>query len=70
MPGKKELLKINLSWENHVSDLGGWYSKPAQIYKVTSIPSNFLIDGNGVIVAVDVKGKKLKETLKSLQISN
>lgn len=59
-----------LSWEHHVSDLGGWYSKPAQIYKVISIPSNYLIDGDGVIVAVDLKGDKLKQTLQSLKISN
>ncbi|MBT8196800.1 MAG: TlpA family protein disulfide reductase [Bacteroidia bacterium] len=67
---KEGIIKDELAWENHVSDLGGWYSKPAQIYDVTSIPSSYLIDGNGLIVAIDVKGKKLTDTLKSLQISN
>jgi len=67
---KEGIIKDKLNWINHVSDLGGWYSKPAQIYDVTSIPASYLIDGNGIIVAVNVKGKKLSETLKSLQISN
>ena len=64
------IIDDKLEWPNHVSDLGGWYSKPAQIYKVAAIPSSFLVDGNGVIVSVDLKGDKLLETLQSLKISN
>ena len=59
-----------LSWEHHVSDLGGWYSKPAQIYNVTQIPSNFLIDGQGKIVAMNLKGRSLSETLQSYELTN
>ncbi len=40
-----------LSWPNHMSDLGGWNSKPAAIYGIQSIPQAVLIDPNGKIVA-------------------
>ena len=57
-----------LVWESHVSDLKGWKSVPAAMYGVMGIPMNFLIDGNGIIVAKGLKGQyldnKLKEYLK------
>jgi thiol-disulfide isomerase/thioredoxin len=60
--------KDSLVWESHVSDLKYWQSVPAAQYGVTQIPSNFLIDGNGVIVAKSLRGElldnKLKEFLK------
>jgi thiol-disulfide isomerase/thioredoxin len=55
-----------LLWENHVSDLKGWYSIPAAIYQVSSIPFNLLIDGRGIIIAKNLRGVKLGETLESL----
>ena len=39
-----------LTWPNHISDLGGWKSKPADIYGVQAIPQAFLIGPNGNIV--------------------
>jgi thiol-disulfide isomerase/thioredoxin len=56
----------NLTWEYHVSDLKGWYSMPAQKYGVRSIPSNFLIDENGKIVAKNLRGPKLESVLEQL----
>lgn len=57
-----------LAWESHVSDLKYWKSVPAAQYGVMQIPSNFLIDGDGIIVAKDLRGQflgnKLKELLK------
>jgi thiol-disulfide isomerase/thioredoxin len=55
-----------LTWEYHVSDLKGWYAVPAQKYGVRSIPSNFLIDGNGKIVAKNLRGPKLESVLNQL----
>ena len=40
-----------------MSDLGGWQSKGAQKYGIRSIPSNILIDGEGIIIAHDLKGR-------------
>ncbi|MBE9468151.1 MAG: TlpA family protein disulfide reductase [Bacteroidetes bacterium] len=56
----------NLFWKNHVSDLGGWHSKPGQIYGIRSIPSNFLINGDGIIIAKNLRGQRLHEVLNYL----
>ena len=55
-----------LDWDNHVSDLKGWYSKYAAVYGVRGIPSNFLIDGDGVIIAKNLRGPSLKNALTQL----
>ncbi len=55
-----------LVWENHVSDLKGWSSRYAAVYGVRSIPGNFLIDGNGIIVAKNLKGADLEQKLERL----
>ncbi len=41
-------------------------SEPAELYGVRAIPSNFLIDENGVIVARNLKGEDLHNTLNEL----
>ena len=51
--------KDKLVWESHVSDLKGWQSVPAAQYGVMAIPANFLIDGNGIIVAKGLRGEYL-----------
>ena len=57
----------NLSWPSHVSDLKGWQSVAAAMYQVRSIPSSFLIDGEGVIIATDnLRGENLGITLTQL----
>lgn len=61
----KAIAKDSLAWPYHVSDLGGWQSRPAAIYGVNSIPANFLLDGNGVIVARGLRGASLESTLES-----
>ncbi len=62
----KAIAKDKLEWPNHVSDLGGWQSKPAQQYGVSSIPTNFLIDANGIIVARNLRGPALDAALDNL----
>ncbi|MCB9336373.1 MAG: TlpA family protein disulfide reductase [Flavobacteriales bacterium] len=58
-----------LSWTYHVSDLKGWYSSAAKTYRINSIPSSFLIDPDGKIIAKNLKGMglhlKLDELVKS-----
>jgi peroxiredoxin len=58
--------KDKLVWESHVSDLKGWQSVPAAQYGVMAIPANFLIDGNGIIVAKGLRGDSLDNKLKEL----
>lgn len=55
-----------LSWENHVSDLKGWKSEAASLYEVEAIPSNYLIDGNGIILAKNLRGSALDAKLSKL----
>lgn len=55
-----------LSWSYHVSDLLGWNSTAAQAYGVRGIPDNFLVDGNGIIVAKRLRGPYLEAALKQL----
>ncbi len=56
----------HLDWPNHVSDLKYWNSVPAAMYQVTGIPSNFLIDGDGIIVARNLRGPVLGATLNAM----
>ncbi len=53
------------NWTN-VSDLKYWNCAPAVAYGVTSIPSNVLIDPNGIIVAHNLKGKALQNKLEEI----
>ena len=63
----KAIAKDQLTWEYHVSDLGGWQSKPAQIYKVNSIPASYLLDQNGTIVGKNLRGPALEAALEKLK---
>jgi len=63
---EKAVKDDGLVWETHVSDLKGWSSKHASVYGVRSIPTNFLVDGNGVIVAKNLRGAALEEALEQL----
>jgi peroxiredoxin len=58
--------KDGLKWENHVSDLKGWQSDAAALYKVTGIPATFLLDKTGKIVAKNLRGNALDAKLKEL----
>ena len=55
-----------LSWEAHVSDLKGWNAVPAAMYQVMSIPANLLIDGQGIILAKNLRADALESTIKGL----
>ena len=57
--------KDKLSW-THVSDLKYWSNAVAKMYKVESVPANFLLDPNGIIIAKDLRGEALLQTLKML----
>lgn len=44
------IVKDNLTWKSHVSDLKGWQSEGAALYKVRGIPATFLVDAQGKVV--------------------
>ncbi len=53
----------NLYWENHVSDLKSWQSIAASTYAVNSIPANFLVNDEGIIIAKNLRGQALNDKL-------
>jgi peroxiredoxin len=61
----KGIEEDRLTW-THVSDVLFWDSAPAALYGVRAIPSNFLIDKAGVIVARNLHGEALDRTLAEL----
>ncbi len=63
---KNAIEQDQLSWPNHVSDLGGWNSKVAKQYKVSSVPFTVLIDGEGRVVKTNLRGPALEEELKRI----
>jgi thiol-disulfide isomerase/thioredoxin len=60
---KSAIIADKLTWTNHVSDLGGWKSKIAKIYKVNSIPLTVLIDKDGRIIKLNLRGEALSNEL-------
>ena len=61
----KAIASDGLTWQ-HVSDLKFWASEPAQLYGVRVIPSNFLVDSTGKIVARNLRGEDLTAFLKEV----
>ena len=49
-----------------MSDLRGRGSASLGLYNVQKLPTNFLIDKDGVIVARDIYGKELEKKLDEL----
>jgi thiol-disulfide isomerase/thioredoxin len=52
----------SLGW-TQVSDLQYFNSKVAVLYSVTSIPANFLLDRNGIIIAKNLRGEELSNVV-------
>jgi peroxiredoxin len=57
--------KDGLIWK-HVSDLKGWESSAAELYKVSAIPATYLIDKEGKIIAKNLRGKDLENKLNEI----
>ena len=58
--------KDNLSWPNHVSDLGSWNSKVARQYGVSSIPFTVLLDAEGKVIKTKLRSHDLAVELAKL----
>lgn len=57
--------KDGLTWPQ-VSDLNYWNNKVARMYDVRAVPSNFLIDPTGKIIANNLQGEALRKKLEEL----
>ena len=56
---KGAIEKDNLHWKGHVSDLKKWKSQPVKSYGVGAIPSSFLVNPEGIVVAKNLRGKMI-----------
>ncbi len=61
----KAIYDDGLTW-THVSELQSWNNAVAKMYGVNAIPSNFLLDPEGRIIAKNLDGKKLEQKLDEI----
>ena len=57
--------KDSLPWEQ-LSGLGDTEIDVSKLYGVSAVPSNFLIDPVGKIIAIDLRGEELVKKLEQL----
>jgi peroxiredoxin len=61
----KAIADDQLTW-THVSDLQYWNNEAARMYSVNSIPANFLLDENGIIIGRNLRGQGLYNKIKEV----
>lgn len=54
-----------LIWHN-ISDLKYWNNEAAKTYAISSIPSNVLLDENGIIIAKNLRGEDLRKKVEEI----
>ena len=61
----KAIKEDGLTWR-HVSDLKGWQSSAAQLYKISAVPSVFVLDATNRIVGSYVRGENIRTCVQGL----
>src|SRR5213075_1445713 len=61
----KAIKQDKIKWLQ-VNDPGNWEAKTVVDWRLYAIPTSFLIDKNGVLLAMDLEGKDLEKALKGL----
>jgi hypothetical protein len=64
---KLAVSKDGMIWKNIVCDFKGWESPWVDIFKIKMLPQNFLLDGNGKVIAQDLWYEELEKQLRALQ---
>ncbi len=65
-PWIKAIQDDKLTWEYHMSDLGGWESKTAQIYGVQYVPQAFLLGPDGKVLGKYMFAEQAEADLQKL----
>lgn len=55
----------NLTW-TQVSDLNYWNNEASKAYGVNAIPSNLLLDNDGIIIEKNIRGEELRNKISEL----
>jgi thiol-disulfide isomerase/thioredoxin len=63
---KDAIAKDGLIWPNHVSDLMGWQTPLTQQYGFQSIPYTVLLNRDGNIIGVGLRGEQLERKLEEV----
>jgi peroxiredoxin len=61
----KAVEKDKIKWLQ-VIDKGGWESTTVNQWRISAIPTSYLIDKEGTLIAMDLEGKELEKALKEL----
>jgi thiol-disulfide isomerase/thioredoxin len=59
----------SMEWPWHGTDSLGWRNNAVKEYNVKAIPASFLVDGDGIIVAINLRGNALETALKKHRVS-
>ena len=62
---KQAVVDLGMSWPQ-MRDLKGWKTAAHDEYGVNSIPSNVLVDPQGKIIAMDLRGENLQKKLEEI----
>jgi peroxiredoxin len=62
---KQAVAADKISWLQ-VNEGGGWYAPVASAWKIDQIPTSYLIDKDGKIIARDLDGRQLERTVNKL----
>jgi thiol-disulfide isomerase/thioredoxin len=62
---EKAIAKDKITWIQ-VNDPRGWDAQTALDWNISEIPTTFLINKKGDVVAIDLEGKELEAQIKSL----
>lgn len=62
---RKGVKDLKMAWPQ-ISDLKGWQCAANAAYGINSIPSNVLVDPQGIIVASDLRGEALQKKLAEI----
>lgn len=62
---KKAIKQDKINWLQ-VNDPGGWQSPTVLQWRINAIPTSYLINRNGELIAMDLEGKELEKALKEI----
>jgi len=62
------IVKDGLEWPYHVSDLKMWGSEVVTKYNIEGIPTNVLVNSDGIIINKNLRGEALAAALEKLEV--